>query len=794
MTNTKIALSFALILSLLAPCFADPLSEETPGKAPRFKDRPSVALVLAGGGAKGFAELPIIELIDELGIPIDMVIGTSIGSIVGGLYSAGYSPKEIIDKFNSTEWTPLFNDTTSSPYENVLGDHSIENNLLHINFNKDFKARIGSGISNGQNIYQLLRTLTLKYPSNMDFDNLPVPFRAIATDIYTGEAAVFHDGDIAEAIRASMSIPGVFEPWTIHGHHYVDGCLTDNLGIVLARNMGYDIVIAVELTPPLTQDATTYSSNPASIMMNTIQIMQQPKVKDLHQKADLVLFPDLHGLETLDFKKSKQIYEAGKECAEQSRESLEKIRMRIYPNDYDKNGKRISDLKPAVTTDTYKNKIQPVPSSLTINGAYPMDESYIYGLFEKLKRREITPEKMDAFMNSVYRLGNYTHVIPRIIENENEPARMELTLRQKDIRSFKILAGAELLQTFTNDNSTYFNIFPEIQGRGFTGVGSVLALRATLICDFGAELYYFQPINPYFFIEAKTGVLDDRYFSFTTDSKENPVPPHQSWFKSQISLGTRYSDLYTLKAGVFATMAQTDTFSLPSVYETYLYQLLSKKFNASTTVPTNTFGGYVSLNINTMDRNLFPRKGFNLLANAKLSVPVCNYSISAYPAAICSLDVKGSIPMGKWFSLSLRAFGGTDFTQNLKSSPEAILTEGFTAYDRIYFPQITKQSYYGTNKWAAGVSLQFQPTSGITILGGTPVFILAATAGDLGYNWNEMFTFSVTEAYKALWTCSAGVALVIKDRFALYLRGGVCSNKFSPVSGFFALDVGSIQF
>ena len=133
--------------------------------------RPKVGLVLAGGGAKGIAHLPVIKAIDELGIPIDFVAGTSIGAIVGGFYACGYDADEIFALINQVEWADFFMDKPTTPMEAVLSENSIDSNLFKIGFDNKFSLSMDSGFTNGERIYQFFKEKTIKYPSNIHFDN-----------------------------------------------------------------------------------------------------------------------------------------------------------------------------------------------------------------------------------------------------------------------------------------------------------------------------------------------------------------------------------------------------------------------------------------------------------------------------------------------------------------------------------------------------------------------------------------------------------------------------------------------
>ena len=145
---------------------------------PQGKERPSVALVLGGGGAKGFGLIPVLEVIDELGIPIDMIIGNSIGAIIGGLYSIGYTPEEIRQTATDVNWASMFADKPESPLEALLEGRSTESTPLVLKLGKNFSIETGGGFSTGQNAYLLFKDLSVKIPSYIDFDSLPIPFRA----------------------------------------------------------------------------------------------------------------------------------------------------------------------------------------------------------------------------------------------------------------------------------------------------------------------------------------------------------------------------------------------------------------------------------------------------------------------------------------------------------------------------------------------------------------------------------------------------------------------------------------
>ena len=223
------------------------------GAGRRRAERPRIGLVLSGGGARGAAHVGVIQALEEMRIPIDAVAGTSMGAVVGGLYAAGLSGDEI---------------DRGVPHARLAGpvrDRAPRRDLVFRRKQDDrsFLARgalgfrdgegvvLPLGLVQGQKITQVLRTATLPVGDEQDFDQLPTPFRALATDLETGEPVVLRSGDLATVLRASMSAPGVLAPVEIDGRLLVDGGLVDNLPVSLAREMGVDVVIAVDVGFPL---------------------------------------------------------------------------------------------------------------------------------------------------------------------------------------------------------------------------------------------------------------------------------------------------------------------------------------------------------------------------------------------------------------------------------------------------------------------------------------------------------------------------------------------------------------
>ena len=211
---------------------------------------PTLGLTLSGGGAKGLAHIGVLKVLEENGIAPDYVTGTSMGSIVGGLYSIGYTPAELEDLAATINWNNYFNDGYSRNYLPINERSKADRYQLSFAL-EDGKVVIPRGFIGGKKILTLLTGLTACVHNQESFDLYTYPFRCVATDLETGEAYVFKEGPLRKGIRASMSIPSAFDPLNYDDRLLVDGLLARNLPVEDAKEMGADIVIAVDVGDPL---------------------------------------------------------------------------------------------------------------------------------------------------------------------------------------------------------------------------------------------------------------------------------------------------------------------------------------------------------------------------------------------------------------------------------------------------------------------------------------------------------------------------------------------------------------
>jgi NTE family protein len=275
--------------------------------------RPRIGLVLSGGGARGAAHIGVLKMLDKLHIPVDVIAGTSMGAVVGGLYASGMTGEEIEHAMAQLNWPAAFRDRpprTALDYRRKEEDREY---LVNLPLGLQGKRLvIPKGLVQGQLLTETLRKLTLPVARITDFDQLPTAFRAVATDLETGAAVILRDGDLTTAMRASMSVPGVFAPVEYRQQLLVDGGLADNLPIDVARSMGVDILIVVDAGYPL-QPGTNLNSLPSITNQMLAILLRRNIQRDLSTLGpkDIVVSPQLGDFSSIDFPDTMKIVNAG---------------------------------------------------------------------------------------------------------------------------------------------------------------------------------------------------------------------------------------------------------------------------------------------------------------------------------------------------------------------------------------------------------------------------------------------------------------------------------------------------
>lgn len=283
---------------------------------------PKVGLVLSGGGAKGLAHIGALKIIEESGIKVDYIGGTSMGAIVGALYASGYSAQQLDSIFRNTDFNNLIQDNVPRSAKTFYEKEDSERYALTLPF-ENFKVSFPQAISGGQNIYNLLVQLLFHVKDVQDFRKLPIPFVCMATNVETGEEVLLDRGYLPEAIMASGTFPSLFEPAEINGQILIDGGVVNNYPINHVKDMGADIIIGVDVQHDLATRESLSSATEILLQINNYRTVNDMKKKS--KETDIYIRPDIDEFSVIAFDKGKQIVKSGEEAAQIKMNELKQI-------------------------------------------------------------------------------------------------------------------------------------------------------------------------------------------------------------------------------------------------------------------------------------------------------------------------------------------------------------------------------------------------------------------------------------------------------------------------------------
>jgi NTE family protein len=275
--------------------------------------RPRVGLALSGGGARGFAHIGVLMALEEAGIPIDVVAGTSMGCVIGGLYAAGHSPEDLQRIANEIEWDGIFIDDPARTSLFLTQKQEEYHSIFRLRFD-GLQLSFPSGLTSAQKLSDLLAdlTMTASYRAAGDFDNLRVSFRAVVTDMVSGQSIAISEGDLGEALRAGLAVPLIFTPVDKDTMLLADGGLLDNIPVDVVREAGADVVVAVDVSSPLSDKQQL--EKPWALAEQIIAIMMREHMRSSLSRADVVIGPDLGGHHAIEYDRIDEVIAAGREA------------------------------------------------------------------------------------------------------------------------------------------------------------------------------------------------------------------------------------------------------------------------------------------------------------------------------------------------------------------------------------------------------------------------------------------------------------------------------------------------
>lgn len=450
-------MSFLRLLSLLLVVFgsmdAHPQSPGKPG------ERPRIGLVLGGGGARGAAHIGVLRELERQRIPIDAIAGTSMGAIVGSLYASGKSPDELEELVLSIDWADAFDDDPQRQnlsFRRKQDDAAYPANLeLGLT---DGEVRIPKGLIQGQKLQRILREQLLHASHIDNFDDLPTPFRAVASDIINGEPYVMSRGDLALSARASMSAPGIFSPVVVDGRTLVDGGLVGNVPVHVVREMDVDIVIAVDVEFPLYEPEELQSALAITEQVLTILIRKETlrQLSELEQ-GDILIRPELGDYASTNFDDIADVISPGESATAEVAARLTDISL-----DEASYQTFIATKRPVFTEDKIIDFVRVVDDG-------PLSSTVLAARLETKPGDPVDTEQLAADLDRLYGLHYYQHVGYRLIEEEGSTGVEFHTVAKSWGPNF-LKFGMSLEDDF--EGSTAFNVAARLTATGLNTLGA----------------------------------------------------------------------------------------------------------------------------------------------------------------------------------------------------------------------------------------------------------------------------------------------------------------------------------
>lgn len=542
--------------------------------------RKKVGLVLSGGGAKGVAHIGVIKVLEEAGIPIDYIAGTSMGAIVGALYAIGYDAHVMDSLVRIQDWMFLLSDKVYR-YNLPFSEKEVnEKYLISVPINKNREIKMPSGFISGQNIYNLFSDLTIGYHDSIDFRTLPIPFACVASNLVDGKEVILYQGNLPLAMRASMAIPGAFSPVVKDSMVLVDGGISNNFPVDLAKSMGADILIGVDVQSEL-RDVQGLGSLTGIIDQMTSFLGIQ-KYEENKKLVHVYIKPDVTPYSAASFSRDAidTLIARGERVARSQWDELIRLKKEIGIAE-NARPMSISGDKIIVDDTIWINRV-------IIKGIDERDEKWIREKIRLKNHTRITTNDIHQAIAQLYGTGAYAHVNYRLV---NGPLyNLELVLKEKSMSSLNL--------GFRFDSEEMAAILLNTTLSHRTLRGSRLSLTGRL------------SKNPYVALDYSLGNTFLRRFNFSYYFKYNDINLYYkgdktdnitySYHKGDLSISDIYFKNFKFQLGV-----RYEYFD----YKTFLFSERDRDINVK---PEGFFSYYFLAHLETYDKRYYPERGVSL--------------------------------------------------------------------------------------------------------------------------------------------------------------------------------------
>ncbi|MGB0122577.1 MAG: patatin-like phospholipase family protein [Silvibacterium sp.] len=548
--------------------------------------RPKLGLVLEGGGALGLAHIGVIQWMEEHRIPISYIAGTSMGGLVGGIYSTGRSPAEVREIVSGINWDQVLSGQT--PFQDLSFRRKQDAHEVpgSIEFGLRKGLQFPGGFNTGQQVSLILDRIALPYSELKSFNDLPIPFACVATDLVSGKPHVFRSGPLALALRSTMSLPGIFTPVRTGDHIYADGGLLNNIPIDVAKEMGADIVIGIHLeTAPLSPTATLSSF---AVLGQSISVMIAANELRSMEQADLLVTVPLQKYNALDYGAADAIIKAGYDAAASKARVLSAFSVSE------------AEWQQYLADRKAREKTTPIPEFVQVAGAAPELADSIEKKMSIDVGKPVDSAKLDQQVMTLSGQGRFSNVGYSMIEQQGKQG-LQIQTEQKPyapplVRPLILIDGSDY-------NNVLFSIGARITFLDFGSYRSELRNDVIVGSQYLADSEYYHPFTPTsnWFVAPRAGV--------------NSV---QENLYNENTLIASYRNREAL-GGLDVGYGFGNSGEFRFGYEGG-YQHLSPEIGNSTVLPTVSGAtGDVRLQyqLNTLDDQVIPRSGESLLMYAK---------------------------------------------------------------------------------------------------------------------------------------------------------------------------------
>lgn len=529
-----------LWVAITAACFCPSLQAANAGvvgTAAAGEGRPRICLVLSGGGARGAAHVGVLKVLDEYRVPIDCVAGTSMGALVGAAFATGMSLTEMEQLLGSISTELLFKE---NPPRQEL-DMRLKQDDYTILFTPEVglqkgQVKVGKGLVTGVQLETVLRRLS-KAKGFYQFDDLPIPFRAVATDLVTGKAVVFDRGELANVMRASMSVPGAVAPAEFDGMLLVDGMLTSNLPVQTAREMGADIIIAVNVGTPLLKREEINGIFGVTGQMLSILTEQNVQASLATLTAnDILISPELGDFSTSAFDNLRQIAPLGESAARQVAAQLQQLS--LPPAEY------------VALRQRQQIAVQPeqrVVDEIRFNNLQRVNSAHAQAVLDTRAGEPIDQPTLDRDLRRLYGTGNFEHVKYSLLDDAGKHV-LAIDAAEKSWGPDYLRFGLSLSSDFSGD--AYFNLLGSYRRTWLNELGAEWRTDVQIGHTSGLYSEFYQPLSstgpffvaPHLTIEQRTAELyqlDERIARYDILKKS-----------AGIDLGSNFSRYGELRLGL----------------------------------------------------------------------------------------------------------------------------------------------------------------------------------------------------------------------------------------------------